>query len=501
MTRIAITLLAAAVLFAGGADAATVVISNLDGAGEGFNDPTPVTPVGGNPGTTLGQQRLNAFTYAANKVAVYLNSPVTIVVEAKMDALTCTSTGAVLGSAGTTTVHRNFSGAPQSNTWYPAALANALAGTDLAGGSADIAATFNSSLNGDAGCLGGKGWYYGYDENPGGDIDFITVVMHEICHGLGFQTFVSQTGGRFLDANDTYMLNLQRVGATPSSYAAMSDVQREAANISDPNLVWTGSEVGAMPAPSAGTTAGMVRVHAPNPYQPGSSVSHWSTAVSPNEIMEPSYTGADHYPGLALQLFKDIGWPMNDAVVSVAITSFDARAIGDGVEIEATFSSDFEAVDVRVYRADGAGDDFALIDDVPAAGTGTFRYRDGNVAPGREYTYRIGVIDGDGEFMSPSSTVNTPAVAAALDQNVPNPFNPSTAIRFSLSNPVPVRLYVFDAGGRLVQTLVDTRLGAGSHTVVWDGRDRTGNRVGSGIYFYRLEAGSFVESRKMVLVK
>jgi flagellar hook assembly protein FlgD len=66
---------------------------------------------------------------------------------------------------------------------------------------------------------------------------------------------------------------------------------------------------------------------------------------------------------------------------------------------------------------------------------------------------------------------------------------------------VSVRLYVFDAGGRLVQTLVDTHLGAGSHTAVWDGRDRSGNRVGSGIYFYRLEAGSFVESRKMVLVK
>src|SRR5678810_1266547 len=105
-------------LIAGAAPAATVVIQNNDGAGEGFNDATPVAPVGGNPGTTLGAQRLNAFTYAANLWATCLQSNVTIVVRAKMDPQTCTATAAILGSAGTINVARDFVGAPLPNTWY-----------------------------------------------------------------------------------------------------------------------------------------------------------------------------------------------------------------------------------------------------------------------------------------------------------------------------------------------------------------------------------------------
>src|SRR5512144_233807 len=100
----------ACLVIAGPSFAATVVIQNADGVGEGFNDPTPAVPVGGNPGTTLGAQRLNAFTYAANLWAAQLSSSVTIVVQARMDPQTCTASSAILGSAGATTVHANFSG-------------------------------------------------------------------------------------------------------------------------------------------------------------------------------------------------------------------------------------------------------------------------------------------------------------------------------------------------------------------------------------------------------
>src|SRR6185436_6285672 len=80
--------------------AATIVIQNNDAAGVGFNDPTPVAPVGGNPGTTLGQQRLNAFQFAANIWGATLNSNATITVKADWVSLSCTQTTAVLGSAG-----------------------------------------------------------------------------------------------------------------------------------------------------------------------------------------------------------------------------------------------------------------------------------------------------------------------------------------------------------------------------------------------------------------
>src|SRR5687767_2689817 len=77
--------------------AATLVIVNNNAAGVGFNDPTPVAPVGGNPGTTLGQQRLNAFTYAANIWGATLTSSTPIMIRAQFTALSCTATGAVLG--------------------------------------------------------------------------------------------------------------------------------------------------------------------------------------------------------------------------------------------------------------------------------------------------------------------------------------------------------------------------------------------------------------------
>src|SRR5262245_31900077 len=80
--------------------AATITILNNDAAGEGFNDPTAAAPVGGNTGTTLGQQRLNAFQAAANIWGATITSSVTIVIRANFDPLTCTATSATLGSAG-----------------------------------------------------------------------------------------------------------------------------------------------------------------------------------------------------------------------------------------------------------------------------------------------------------------------------------------------------------------------------------------------------------------
>ncbi|HUS10656.1 MAG TPA: hypothetical protein VMZ30_09340, partial [Pyrinomonadaceae bacterium] len=131
--------------------AATVIIQNNDAPNVGFNDPTPVAPVGGNPGTTLGQQRLNAFQFAANIWGAMLSSSTTITVRADWQALSCTSDTAVLGSAGSVEIFRDFPGAPFTGTWYGAALANALSGSDQSA-NAEIRATFNVNL-GNPGCL------------------------------------------------------------------------------------------------------------------------------------------------------------------------------------------------------------------------------------------------------------------------------------------------------------------------------------------------------------
>ena len=95
-----------------------------------------------------------------------------------------------------------------------------------------------------------------------------------------------------------------------------------------------------------------------------------------------------------------------------------------------------------------------------------------------------------------------PVARLMLGQNVPNPFNPQTTIAFELKERQEVRLRVFDLAGRLVKSLIGGEgYTSGCHEVVWNGRDEAGRRVAFGTYFYRLEAGSFSETKRMVLVK
>lgn len=199
MRRIAASALALAFLSVP-SFAATFTIVNNDGAGEGFNDPTVAVPVGGNPGVTVGQQRLNAFQFAADLWGGLLDDDVNIFIQATFDPLTCTATSAVLGSAGAIQIFSDFGNEDFATTWYAVSLANKLGGTDLAPGPTnsnadDIIARFNSNLNGNPACLGGQGWYYGFDALHGTNTDLVTVLLHEFGHGLGFANFVTESSG------------------------------------------------------------------------------------------------------------------------------------------------------------------------------------------------------------------------------------------------------------------------------------------------------------------
>lgn len=89
----------------------------------------------------------------------------------------------------------------------------------------------------------------------------------------------------------------------------------------------------------------------------------------------------------------------------------------------------------------------------------------------------------------------------ALQQNFPNPFNPTTEIRYELPQPEYVKIDLFDIRGRWVTTLVDMQMSAGSYKVIWDATDSAGLRMPTGLYFYKMTAGSFIETRRMVLLK
>ncbi len=88
-----------------------------------------------------------------------------------------------------------------------------------------------------------------------------------------------------------------------------------------------------------------------------------------------------------------------------------------------------------------------------------------------------------------------------LYQNTPNPFNPRTQIKFSLAQSGPVQISIFDVNGRLVKTLVNGTRTAGTYTEVWDGTNDLGKKVGSGVYWSQMKAGSFVSNKKMVILK
>ncbi len=128
------------------------------------------------------------------------------------------------------------------------------------------------------------------------------------------------------------------------------------------------------------------------------------------------------------------------------------------------------------------------------------------------YHYRVTVLYSEGESL-PSETVSfefpvTPQgdadilpLVSKLHPNYPNPFNPSTTIRFDLALSGKVQLNVYNLRGQLVRQLVNEELGAGMHRVVWDGRDSHQRSVASGIYFLRLEARDYCHTHKAMLLK
>ena len=221
---------------------ATIVIQNNDAAGVGFNDTTAATPVGGNNGTTLGQQRLNAFQAAADKWGATIDSPITITIRSQWAAQTCTATSAVLGSAGAIGIYRDFTGAPFAGTWYNESLTSKLFGADPNPAQPEINATFNINL-GQPGCLTGTFFYLGLDGNHGANIDLVTVLTHEFGHGLGFQTFTNaQTGAfnsGFVSIYDRFLMDL----TTGKSWIQMTNAERAASSIKAHKLAWNGPQV------------------------------------------------------------------------------------------------------------------------------------------------------------------------------------------------------------------------------------------------------------------
>jgi hypothetical protein len=227
------------------APAVTITIVNRDAAGQGLNDPTPAAPVGGNPGTTIGEQRLNVFRKAAEIWGGILPGIVDIRVNASFSSsMPCTSSTAALGGTSPNYVESDFGGGEVPGVWYVVAEASQLAGYDLEAGNPYMTTTFNAKL-GQAGCLNGNYFYYGFDTNmPANYVNLLTVTLHEFAHGLGFISLVDERDGTFccdtLPLPDIFDAFVYDTTSRKSWNDMAMDADRKASAINTGNLVWSG---------------------------------------------------------------------------------------------------------------------------------------------------------------------------------------------------------------------------------------------------------------------
>ena len=245
----------AVALPASAAAEATVQLFVADPAGVGFNDPTPVVPVGGNPGTTLGQQRRVALARAAQIWGQTLTSTRPIrLVALHSAALACNETSAALAGAspfasvGNVPADPGFPGVTP-NTWYPIALAEKLTDVPVADillptQPFHIIAFINPRI-GQKGCLPSSGWYYGLDTStPVGQINFVTVMLHEMGHGLGFTVGPTNagTGERASGLPSVWESMLGDLSLDATWRELMTDAERAFSARNRTNLVWIGAQ-------------------------------------------------------------------------------------------------------------------------------------------------------------------------------------------------------------------------------------------------------------------
>jgi hypothetical protein len=296
---------------------ADIIIVNGDSYNEGLNDRTVVTSVGGNPGTTVGEQRLKVFEKAAEILNNSLKISAPVRVQVAFNSLYCISGSGTLGYAGPEGIE--YSLADQSA--IPHALYNQLIDEDIDPDTVDIYAEFNSRLDNNDNCLDNTNWHYGFDAPSGNDVSLLSIALHEIGHGLGFLSFLPGDGGMGAWWNDGFNnltelfdpFSRQLINAETGEFLIDQNASDRRNTIrSEDNLVWNGDYVNSKANNyNEGINNGQVQIYAPSSYNDGSSISHFDIALSPNELMEPHYVEFEDHLGLALEALLDIGWSPN----------------------------------------------------------------------------------------------------------------------------------------------------------------------------------------------
>ena len=200
-----------------------------------------------------------------------------------------------------------------------------------------------------------------------------------------------------------------------------------------------------------------------------------------------------------VSIYNPMGTP-----IGIALSGLSTRRSGDSALLEWRTHLEKGMTGFHILRSRDLLLGYERITAVPVMTNGipsTYSYRDETVRPGRTYYYKLEALDEFGRIEEFGPVEFICEARFMLRQNVPNPFNPVTEISFTIPESGHVRLRVYNVAGQLVRTLVDGRLTADRYDVKWDGTNNGGRKVASGVYFYRIEAGKYNRTRKMVLLR
>ncbi len=351
----------------------------------------------------------NAFQFAVDIWETQLTSTVPIRIRAQWGALN----SGVLGQASWGAAYANFDGAQHQNVYYPVALAEKLSGTNMNGTDPDIVATFNSNGN----------WYLGTDGKPtAGKTDLVTVVLHEICHGLGFvDTYDSENGqGSVGLDNVPFVYDLFVVNSGKQSLFSGFASPSTALNgqLTSNNLFYN--------SPLASPSGTLPKIYAPATFDAGSSVAHldessFSTPGDANNLMTPQIAAQEaiHQPGaIALAILNDMGW-LSTRINHTAVKDSE-RKDGQPYPVKATIISDngFKPATVLLNYRTAANANYTAVQMTPTGVANEYSASLPGTIVNTQYAYYITVEDNLSRIFRNPGLVHTQNQAAVQNFNV-----------------------------------------------------------------------------------
>ncbi|MEM9919127.1 MAG: hypothetical protein AAF990_13580 [Bacteroidota bacterium] len=433
------------------------------------------TIVNGLSCTTWPTDAMTAFNFALDIWSNLIESSQTINIQACWTTDLATNT---LGSAGASAFHGLSGPSVIANTFYPRPLAEALVNFDI--GNPDIRCFFNANRT---------DWYNGTDASPSiSQIDFVSVVLHEIGHGLGFAGGSNIDDGNIVngtecdDVSGNGCVGISSSGNFfPTIYTRFveTDNGTDINSITNPSSdIATLIEGGSISGGSGGlflngtemmaaNSNQLMRMHTPSPIVSGSSYSHFDESTYPNALMSPSISAgqAIHDPGLAAQLFYDMGWTA--PALPVELLRFEAFPKETSVLLHWTSGNEKDNEGFEIERSNN-GIEWTKIGfrsgTNQANQLSNYQFEDKEAKRGRNY-YRLRQIDFDGKQARSKIVLAELTFDEAVLNISPVPAHNFIQVEWQDSDRSAARetpFKIFDASGRLIQA---GRLEAGTQVI------------------------------------